>query len=109
MQDNNTTAAMPTPLPRRRPVSRRPGIYYRPRPDGKVAPPYEIRYLDSTGTRRWEIVHDSLDAAEARQAELLLRRRRGERVEPTRQSFADYSREWLHRQDVPPPTPPEEH
>ena len=27
------------PLPRRRPVLRHPGIYYRPRRDGKVAPP----------------------------------------------------------------------
>jgi hypothetical protein len=31
-------------LPRRRPVRRHPGIYYRPRRDGKVGPPYEIRY-----------------------------------------------------------------
>src|SRR6201981_3983869 len=42
-------------LPRRRPVPRHPGIYYRPRPGGKVAPPYEISYLDSTGRRRWMV------------------------------------------------------
>jgi integrase len=91
-------------LPRRRPVRRHPGIYYRPRPDGKVAPPYEIPYLDSSGTRRWEIVHGNLEAAEARRSELRLRRRRGERIEPCRQSFEQYAREWLERQTVRPRT-----
>ncbi len=90
--------------PRRRPVARHPGIYYRPRVGGKVAPPYEIRYLDSSGTRRWAIVHGSLEEAEAKRAELLLRRRRGERIEPTRQSFEQYAREWLERQEVRPRT-----
>jgi integrase len=90
--------------PRRRPVARHPGVYYRPRPGGKVAPPYEIRYLDSSGKRRWAIVHGSLEEAEAKRAELLLRRRRGERIEPTRQSFEQYAREWLERQEVRPRT-----
>src|SRR5918995_1759929 len=92
------------PFPRRRPVPRHPGIYYRPRRGGKVAPPYEIPYLDSSGKRRWAVVHGSLDDAEARRAELRLRRRRGERIEPIRQTFADYAREWLERQDVRPRT-----
>jgi integrase len=91
-------------LPRRRPVARHPGIYYRPRRDGKVAPPYEIAFLDSTGKRRWEVVHGNLEVAEARRAELRLRRRRGERIEPTRQTFAQYAREWLERQTVRPRT-----
>src|SRR5919198_2393697 len=90
--------------PRRRPVARHAGIYYRPQPGGKVAPPYEIRYLDSSGKRRWAVVHGSLDDAEARRAELRLRRRRGERIEPIRQTFAEYAREWLERQDVRPRT-----
>src|SRR5256886_8229985 len=90
--------------PRRRPVARHPGIYYRPRAGGKVAPPYEIRYLDSSGTRRWAIVYGSLEEAEAKRAELLLRRRRGQRIEPTRQSFEQYAREWLERQEVRPRT-----
>ena len=90
--------------PRRRPVARHPGIYYRPRPGGKVAPPYEVPYLDSTGKRRWAVVHGSLDDAEAKRAELRLRRRRGERIEPTRQTFEEYAREWLERQDVRPRT-----
>ena len=79
------------PRPRRRPVARHPGIYYRPRPVGKVGPPYEISYLDSTGKRRWAVVHGTLDDAEAKRAELRLRRRRGERIEPTRQTFAEYA------------------
>src|SRR6266508_4274669 len=90
--------------PRRRPVARHPGIYYRPRPGGKVAPPYEIRYLDSSGKRRWAVVHGSLEDAEAKRAELLLRRRRGQRIEPTRQTFEQHARDWLERQDVRPRT-----
>src|SRR5581483_7680933 len=91
-------------LPRRRPVKRHPGIYYRPRPNGKVGPPYEISYLDSTGKRRWEVIHTNLEAAEARRAELRLSRRRGERIEPCRQTFNDYASEWLQRQDARPRT-----
>jgi integrase len=98
------SAATPNRLPRRRPVRRHPGVYYRPRPDGKVAPPYEIPYLDSTGRRRWEIVHGNLEVAEARRSELRLRRRRGERIEPTRQTFEEYACEWLERQTVRPRT-----
>jgi integrase len=84
--------------PRRRPVARHPGIYYRPRRGGRVGPPYEIAYLDSTGKRRWAVVHGTLDEAEAKRSELRLRRRRGERLKPTRQTFADYAAAWLERQ-----------
>src|SRR6266540_7073233 len=87
-------------LPRRRPVPRHSGIYFRPRPGGKVVPPYEVPYLDSSGKRRWAVVHGSLDDAEGRRAELRLRRRRGERIEPIRQTFAEYAWEWLERQPV---------
>jgi integrase len=99
------TARRPTAsLPRRSPVPRHPGLYFRPRKDGKVAPPYEFRYLDSTGKRRWEVVHGNLDVAEARRAELMLRRRRGQRIEPNRQAFAIYASEWLARQTGRPRT-----
>src|SRR5437588_4387987 len=91
-------------LPRRRPVPRHPGIYYRPRADGKVTPPYELSYLDSSGTRRWQVIHGNLEVAEARRAELTLRRRRGERIEPCRQTFEQYASEWLERQTVRPRT-----
>jgi integrase len=81
-------------------VPRHRGIYYRPRLDGKVAPPYEIPYLDSDGKRRWEIVHGNLDVAETRKAELRLRRHRGEPIRPSRQVFAEYATDWLPRQNV---------
>jgi integrase len=90
--------------PRRRPVSRHPGIYHRPRADGKVGPPYEICYLDSTGKRRWEVIHGNLEAAETRRAELRIRRNRGERIEPCRQTFEHYANDWLERQTVRPRT-----
>ena len=91
-------------LPRRRSVPRHSGIYHRPRPDGKIGSPFELCYLDSSGKRRWEVVHGSLEDAEAKRAELRLRRRRGERIEPNRQLFAEYAREWLERQNVRPRT-----
>src|SRR4051795_3437269 len=96
------------PRPRRRPVARHPGIYYRPRRGGRVGPPYEIPYLDSTGHRRWAVVHGTLDEAEAKRSELRLRRRRGERIQPTRQTFADYATQWLERQTRR-ERPPEQH
>ncbi len=88
------------PRPRRRPVARHPGIYYRPRPGGRVGPPYEVPYLDSSGKRRWAVVHGSLDDAEAKRSELRLRRRRGERIQPIRKSFEEYAWEWLELQPV---------
>jgi integrase len=97
-------AASGKALARRRPVPRHPGIYHRPRPDGKVAPPYELAYLDSSGKRRWQVVHGSLEDAEAKRAELRLRRRRGERIEPNRQTFDQYATEWLDRQQARPRT-----
>ncbi|MHB8695289.1 MAG: tyrosine-type recombinase/integrase [Solirubrobacteraceae bacterium] len=99
-----TTTAKLATRPRRRPVPRHPGIYYRPRADNKVGPPYELCYLDSTGTRRWQVIHGNLDVAEARRAELRLRRRRGQRIEPSRQTFEQYANEWLERQTVRPRT-----
>lgn len=85
---------------RRRPVARHPGIYYRPGPRGKVQPPYEIYYFDSAGKRRWQTINGTIDDAEARLAQLRLRRHRGERIQPIRKSFQEYAWEWLDRQPV---------
>jgi hypothetical protein len=49
-------------------------------------------------------VHGNLEVAETRRAELRIRRSRGERIEPTRQTFAEYAAEWLERQTVRPRT-----
>jgi integrase len=89
--------------PRRKAVSHHPGIYCRPRPDGKVMPPYEIRYFDSHGRQRWETIYASLREAEARRAELRLRRWRGQRAEAD-ELFRDYARAWLDRQEGRPRT-----
>ena len=89
---------------RRKAVPRHRGIYYRPRVDGKIAPPYEVFYVDSAGKQRWETVDGSLEDAEARRADLRLRRRKGERIAPTRQTFEEYARHWLDRQHVRPRT-----
>jgi integrase len=43
-------------------------------------------------------VHGTLEDAEAKRAELRLRRRRGERIEPIRKTFAEYAWEWLERE-----------
>src|SRR5439155_14813474 len=66
--------------------------------------PYELRYLDSSGHYRWEIVRGSLEDAEARRAQLRIRKQQGARIEPTRQTFEQYAREWLERQTVRPRT-----
>src|SRR5215218_4859976 len=89
---------------RRKAVPRHRGIYYRPRVDGKIAPPYEVFYVDSAGKQRWETIDGSLEDAEARRADLRLRRRKGERIAPTRQTFEEYARYWLDRQHVRPRT-----
>ncbi len=96
--------AKPTRLPRRAPVPRNRGIYYRPKPNGKVGPPYEVRYLDSGGTYRWETIDGSLDDAQARRSELMVRRRRGERTQPAKERFDEYARAWLDRQEIRPRT-----
>jgi integrase len=49
-------------------------------------------------------VHGNLDVAETRRAQLMLRRRAGERIEPSRQALADYAADWLARQTVRPRT-----
>jgi integrase len=101
---NSLSRACARELPRRRVVPRHPGIYYRPSAGGKVQPPYEIRYLDSSGVRRWALVHGTLDEAEAKRVELRLRRRRGQRTQPTRETFEPYARAWLARQQCRPRT-----
>ena len=66
-------------------------ISRRPHPSGEVQL-YGVPYLDSSGKRRSGSVRGSLDDAEARRAEL---RRRGERIEPTGQTFAEHAWRWL--------------
>lgn len=63
---------------------------------------YEITYLDSDGRRRWQMVPglDNLDEAEALLIELRGKLQRGERVAPSRLSFAELQAEWFGRLSV---------
>lgn len=79
--------------PRRSKVKGRRGIYYREGADGRRA--YEITYTDSEGRRRWQRVQGGLKNAEAALEETRRRLRRGERVAPTRATFAEVAETWI--------------
>ena len=49
-------------------------------------------------------MHGNLEDAEARRAQLRIRKQQGARIEPTRQTFEQYAREWLERQTLRPRT-----
>jgi hypothetical protein len=63
---DNTVKGPGEVLPRRRPLSEMPGVYYRPMCDGSIGPPWEFRYVDAAGRRRWQVVRGSLAEVEAR-------------------------------------------
>src|SRR3954452_24428 len=73
---------------RRTKVAKHPGIYFRNGADGKRR--YEVTYLDSTGRRRWQCVDGNLEDAQAALDDVKGRKRRGERVAPTKATFAEY-------------------
>ena len=77
-------------------VSGRRGIYYRFGADGKRR--YEITYRDSDGRQRWKTVSGGLKDAESALEDIHSRRRRGERVAPTRATFAEVAGTWLAAQ-----------
>jgi integrase len=59
---------------------------------------YEITYLDSTGRRRWLRVDGNLEDAQAALDDVKARKRRGDRVTPTKATFAEYAQTWLDSQ-----------
>lgn len=77
-------------------VSGRRGIYYRVLADGKRR--YEITFRDSAGRQRWKTVPGNLKDAVAALEELNTRKRRGERISPSRATFAKVSTSWLATQ-----------
>src|SRR4051794_8879677 len=81
---------------RRTRVAKHPGIYFRNGADGKRR--YEVTYLDSTGRRRWQRVEGNLEDAQATLDDVKGRKRRGERVAPTKATFAEYADAWLEAQ-----------
>jgi integrase len=88
--------------PRRLKVKGRRGIYYRDAANGRRA--YEITYTDSEGRRRWQRVPGGLKDAEAALEEMRRRLRRGERVAPTRATFAEVAESWISGQTQLRPT-----
>ncbi len=74
-------------------VKGRRGIYYRIGADGKRA--YEITFYDSDGKRRWQTTGSNLKEAEAALEEIRGRKRRKERIAPSRATFADVAATWL--------------
>lgn len=88
MSSRNATAG-----PRRVNIER--GIYYRDAPRGRV---YEFNYQDSDGRTRWQTVVGGLKDARRERAEIVAKLGRGERVAPTRQTFADVATAWLEAQ-----------
>ena len=70
-----------------------PGIYYRQTENGERR--YMFTYRDSGGRQRWRTVEGGIDEAKAAQADLVVRKAKGERIQPTRLTFADAATRWL--------------
>src|SRR5437667_7487446 len=78
--------------PRRKAVPGHRGIYYRPRPDGKIAPPYEIFYVDCTGKHRTTANDGTLEDAAARRVTIRDRPPHAERLGPTSKTIQHNAR-----------------
>jgi integrase len=86
---------MPDPK-RRISVAKHPGVYYRELHGGKRR--YEITYSDSEGRRRWQVVDGGLAQADAALADVKQRKRKGERIAPSRATISELWQPWLDSQ-----------
>ena len=68
------------------------GIYYSERQGGKRS--YEVRYRDSAGKDRFKTCGDKLQDALDVQADIRVRKRRGEKVAPNRMLFSETVELW---------------
>lgn len=82
--------------PRRISVKGHRGVYYRELPGGRRR--YEISFTDSTGRRRWKTVDGKLEDAQAALDEIRGKKRRGEKVAPSRATLAEVASLWLASQ-----------
>jgi integrase len=73
--------------------TRIPGIYYRKTESGERR--YSFTYRDSGGRQHWRTVEGGLEEAKAAQAQMVVRKGRGERIEPTRLTFEQAATRWL--------------
>jgi integrase len=76
--------------PRRQNVER--GIYFRKTATGRR---YEIGFQGSDGRWRWRVVDGGLKEARAARAEVISKLARGERVAPSRRTFAEVADAWI--------------
>lgn len=88
----------------KRPVTGHRGIYYRLGRDGKRQ--YIITFIDSDRKRRWKVVKDEQSGeygnradAEAALDEIKGRKRRGERVSPSKATVREVADKWLASQE----------
>src|SRR5438105_2429351 len=72
-------------------------IYKRTTKTGETR--YEVAFVDSDGRQRWRTVEKLQEARDLR-AELVAKVNRGERVAPSKLTFAAFSDEWLVRQET---------
>lgn len=93
---SSTDATRPSTGGTRRQKSSKPSIYFRENARGQRI--YEYVYRDSSGKQRWVSGFRTIKEAEDARAEVVRRIRRGERVEPTKQTLAEYADAWLASQ-----------
>jgi hypothetical protein len=82
--------------PRRERVKSRRGIYFRTTASGERA--YEVTFTDSDGRQRWQTIPGGLKDAEAALEGIKSRKRRGERVAPSKLTLREVSGRWLETQ-----------
>jgi len=81
---------------RRTSVAKHPGVYYREMVNGRRR--YEISYTDTEGRRRWKTIDGNLKAAQAALDDVNGRKRKGERIAPTRATLAEVAAVWFESQ-----------
>lgn len=81
---------------RRVSVKQHRGIHYRIDADGRRR--YEITFYDSEGKRRWKTIGSNLKEAEAALEDIRAKKRRGERIAPSRATLAEAAEVWLATQ-----------
>jgi integrase len=81
---------------RRTSVNGHAGVYYRLLANGRRR--YEISYVDTEGKRRWKAIGGKLEDAQAALDDIRGRKRKGERVAPTRATLAEVAAVWFESQ-----------
>ena len=81
------------PDARKRHKTKRPGVFYREVADGRRR--YVVTYRDSDGAQRWRNVEGGMAEAEATLDDLRGRKRRGERIAPTKATVREAGDAWL--------------